>query len=110
MRVEKHTLQLLRLHIPRAADPSFTAAASTEAVERLGHGVFSRGVEEGEFLPDFEPFWSGHDDEVGGVEDEGGVARVVDVEEVRVEVEVGVDPALDSSIGWGGGGGAGGEV
>jgi len=85
-------------HVLGARDLAEACWGSAEAVEGLVHVPFSRGVEECKLVTNLQALWSSDDGLGAHVEDERWLARMVNVDEIRIEVHVRINTHLDSGI------------
>lgn len=110
MRIQPVSLDRISSHLSRTRDPTPADAlpSTTRALERLVHLPLGAGIEESEGVTLVQrTVVDDADLHAGHVEDEGGVAGVVAVDEVGVELDVGVAAGLDARVGLFGGGGRG---
>ena len=96
--------------IARSRDYAQALAAPTLALEGLRHRPLADGVEPSEFVADGKrPVINHANLEASHVEDQGGLARVVAVDQVGVEFNAGVGTIGHGGIGGLGGGRGGGD-
>lgn len=108
MPIQPIPIQFLGRHSLRSRDPTSTFTRTTGTLERLIHLPLRTGIKESQRIASLERLVV-HDTHLhaGHVEDERGRARVVAVDQVRVEFDVGVPSRLDAGVGLGARGGAG---
>lgn len=99
------------LDIARSRDHAQAPATRPAlALEGLHHRPLSAGVEESKFVANGKrPVVSHADLEASHVEDQGGLARVVPVDQVGVELDAGVGAVSDGGVGGLGGARGGGD-
>ena len=110
MRIQPVSLQLLGRHVLCPANPAFTdiRGRTADTLERLGHLPLGTGVEEGQDIA----FGQGpvvDDPHLHGVhvKDQGRIARVVDEDQVGVELDMRVAAGLHRRVRLGTGRGRG---
>lgn len=110
MRVQPVPLELVVGQAARPANPPLTnaVAGTTKTLERLGHVPLGTGIEEGQDVA-FAQRAVVHNPHLHAVhvEVQRRRARVVDEDEVGVELDVGVAAGLHRRVGLGGGRGGG---
>ncbi|TLS30685.1 hypothetical protein PpBr36_03167 [Pyricularia pennisetigena] len=96
--VEPDALEVRGRHRLGARDGAAARGGAAQAGKGLGHVPLGGRVEEGQLLSGPYPLGPDQDGQVGRVEDERGVARVIDVQQVAVEVQVPVPADLHRGV------------
>ncbi|TLD16356.1 uncharacterized protein PgNI_01531 [Pyricularia grisea] len=96
--VEPEALEVTGRHCLGARDGAAARGSAAQAVEGLGHVPLGGRVEEGQLLAGADTLGSDQDRKVGRVENERGFTRMVDVQQVAIEVQMSVPADLHRGV------------